>query len=98
MVQVVAQSDDVQAELLELLDREIEERTVISLEAQMSALTQKLLIFCQEAAVRQTTLCMACLRPRGAEGQIQLLDFARLEPAEQILKSSFISMAFRCII
>ena len=70
MVQVVAQSNDVQTELLELLDREIEERTVISLEAQVSALAQKLLIFREEAAVRQTALCMACLRPRVAEVQI----------------------------
>lgn len=83
-MQVIAQSNNLQAELLEFLYGKIKQSAVIRFKAQVTTLTQKLLIQRQEVAVRQTALSMTCLRPRVTEVQVQLLDFARLEPVQQV--------------
>ena len=88
MMQVIAQSNNLQAELLEFLYGKIKQSAVICFKAQVTTLAQKLLIQRQEVAVRQTALSMTCLRPRVTEVQVQLLDFARLEPVQQVFSVS----------
>ena len=84
MMQVIAQSNNLQAELLEFLYGKIKQSAVIRFKAQVTALAQQLLIQRQEVAVRQTAFGMTYLRPGVAEIQIQLLDFAGLEPVQQV--------------
>lgn len=74
MMQVIAQSNNLQAELLEFLYGKIKQSAVIRFKAQVTALAQQLLVQCQEVAVRQTAFGMTSLRPGVAEIQIQLLD------------------------
>ena len=84
MMQVIAQSNNLQAELLEFLYGKIKQSAVICFKAQVTTLAQQLLVQRQEVAVRQTALSMTCLRPRVTEVQVQLLDFAGLEPVQQV--------------
>ena len=84
MMQVIAQSNNLQAELLEFLYGKIKQSAVIRFKAQVTALAQQLLVQCQEVAVRQTAFGMTNLRPGVAEIQIQLLDFAGLKPVQQV--------------
>ena len=84
MMQVIAQSNNLQAELLEFLYGKIKQSAVIRFKAQVTALAQQLLVQCQEVAVRQTAFGMTSLRPGVAEIQIQLLDFAGLKPVQQV--------------
>lgn len=94
MMQVIAQSNNLQAELLEFLYGKIKQSAVIRFKAQVTALAQQLLVQCQEVAVRQTAFGMTCLRPGVAEIQIQLLDFARLEPVQQVFGVSAMIFTF----
>lgn len=66
-MQIIAERDDFQTELFEFFHREIEQRPVIRLETEMSALAQQLLILGKEVAVGKATFCMARLRPGIAE-------------------------------
>lgn len=94
MMQVIAQSNNLQAELLEFLYRKIKQSAVIRFKAQVTALAQQLLVQCQEVAVRQTAFGMTSLRPGVAEIQIQLLDFAGLKPVQQVFGISTMILTF----
>lgn len=94
MMQVIAQSNNLQAELLEFLYGKIKQSAVICFKAQVTTLAQKLLIQRQEVAVRQTALSMTCLRPRVTEVQVQLLDFAGLKPVQQVFGVSAMIFTF----
>ena len=84
MMQVIAQCNNLQTELLEFLYGKIKQSAVICFKAQVTTLAQQLLIQRQEVAVCQTAFGMTCLRPGVAEIQIQLLDFAGLKPVQQV--------------